>query len=229
MDEYRTPLAWPAVDFPTPPFPWKHFLATAVPLAALLIGTASLLANQLFVIIGLPILFGFLVFDLFRTLARRERQLYAEWLLRAEAGEVEALFFSGLHLVQARIRAHHASLAGFTLSGLPLKESRVPEADTGIRYLSRAAEAGHAMAQCALGKCYADGLGVPADVRVAVEWLRRAAEQGQVEAQRNLGRVFQYGLTGTRDPREARRWYQMAVAQGDEYAEEALRKLGRDN
>ena len=83
-----------------------------------------------------------------------------------------------------------------------------------VYWYQKAAEQGHAGAQCNLGFCYEKGLGVAQDWNQAVYWYRRAAEQGQVNAQCNLGNCYYYGWGVTKDYNQAVYWYQKAADAG---------------
>ena len=49
--------------------------------------------------------------------------------------------------------------------------------------LLKSAEAGNAKAQCDLGVCYYDGLGIDKDYNKSMEWFDKSAKQGYAEAQ----------------------------------------------
>ena len=46
-----------------------------------------------------------------------------------------------------------------------------------VEYYTRAAQQGHAAAQCGLGFCYKNGEGVTQDYKKAAEWFTKAANQ----------------------------------------------------
>ena len=58
----------------------------------------------------------------------------------------------------------------------------------------KAAEQGHAAAQCNIGPMYAQGRGVARSDAAAVSWFRKAAKRGHLGAQRNLGRMLRAGI-----------------------------------
>ncbi len=89
------------------------------------------------------------------------------------------------------------------------------DTDTISPLLSRA-EAGDALAQLELGKCYYEGNGVEKDVTLALYWLRLAAEQGNGEAQCDVGIFYEFGEGVEMDYGEAVKWYRLAAEQGDE-------------
>ena len=55
-----------------------------------------------------------------------------------------------------------------------------------MKWFRKAANQGHARAQCNLGECYYFGYGVEQSYEEAVKWFRKAAEQGSTDAKRLL-------------------------------------------
>ena len=82
-------------------------------------------------------------------------------------------------------------------------------------WFRKAAECGHAAAQCALGVCYAEA----GDLINAVSWYTKAAEQGMSDAQYNLGWCYLYGEGVEADATESVRWFYLAAEQGDDLAQ----------
>ena len=56
-----------------------------------------------------------------------------------------------------------------------------------VKWYRKAAEQGHAGAQCNLGTMLVRGLSTAKNEAEAVKWLQKAAEQGHERAQFNLG------------------------------------------
>jgi TPR repeat protein len=80
----------------------------------------------------------------------------------------------------------------------------------------KAAEDGHALAQCKLGFClFSTGRGVTTNVEAAAEWYAKAAAQGFSAAQFNLGVLYANGIGVAQDFKAAAAWYAKAAAQGD--------------
>jgi len=75
------------------------------------------------------------------------------------------------------------------------------------------AEAGDAVAQFELGRCYAEGLGVQQDPKLSVMWFLKAAEQGHAVAQKQLAWCYANGLGVKKDPEQAKAWADKAAAQ----------------
>lgn len=59
--------------------------------------------------------------------------------------------------------------------------------DEALRYLTRSANAGNAVAQNNLAYMYANGKGVEQDYEKAFEWGMKSAMQGNAESQCSLG------------------------------------------
>ena len=82
---------------------------------------------------------------------------------------------------------------------------------------------GDASAQCALGKMYVGGDGVPKDVAEGAKWLRKAADQEDAKAQYLLGLVLFEGLGGTpQDAAEGAKWTRLAAEKGSDEAQHML-------
>ena len=84
-----------------------------------------------------------------------------------------------------------------------------------MRAWRKAAEGGHARAQCRLGYCYDLGKGVAKDDVAASEWYAKAAEQGLAAAQLNLGVLYENGRAVTQDFKAAAALFAKAAASGD--------------
>ena len=85
-----------------------------------------------------------------------------------------------------------------------------------------AAEQGNAVAQCNLGICYANGMGVEKDEEKAVDWFFKAAEQGNANAQYNLGVCYHNGQGVEKDYARAVKSYRKAAEQGNADAQSNL-------
>ena len=83
-----------------------------------------------------------------------------------------------------------------------------------VEWYRKAAEQGHACAQCNLGQCYYNGEGVEQDYVKAVEWYRKAADQGDAQAQCNLGECYHSGRGVDQGYAKAVEWYRKAAEQG---------------
>lgn len=99
------------------------------------------------------------------------------------------------------------------------KENRFEEA---AKWFTKAAEKGHAGAQCALGLLYMQGLGVMQDKTEAVKWVRKAAEKGYDKAQYDLGECYSRGEGVAENKIEALKWYRKAAEQGYADAQYAI-------
>ena len=77
----------------------------------------------------------------------------------------------------------------------------------------KAADQGHAQAQCNLGSMYKQGQGVPQSYKAALVWYRKAADQGHADAQFNLGLMYDQGRGVPQNFKEALVWYRKAADQ----------------
>jgi hypothetical protein len=85
------------------------------------------------------------------------------------------------------------------------------------------AEAGNAIAQRLLGKCFEGGCGVPASLALAVQWYGRAATSRDVEASRILGLILAHGRAPIpADGESAVRIMKVAAKGGDLVAQREL-------
>jgi TPR repeat protein len=95
---------------------------------------------------------------------------------------------------------------------------------SAIRLLSESANRGDLEAKAVLSLAYAEGKGVPRDLKYARSLLEQAGDGGNVEAQSTL--IFLYsngGLGYEKNQTEAVRWARRAAAAGDGPAIEFLR------
>ena len=90
--------------------------------------------------------------------------------------------------------------------------------DETLARLVRAADAGDARAQFALGDLYDNGEGVPHDPKRALRYYTLAADQGHTSAEFNVGSIHENGDGVSRDVAAARRWFERAAAKGHDKA-----------
>jgi tetratricopeptide (TPR) repeat protein len=83
-----------------------------------------------------------------------------------------------------------------------------------VKCFAKAAEQGHPEAQCNLGICYMDGLGVAKDEAEAVKWFSKAAEQGIAHAEYCLGVAYFFGRGVSKDFSLALDWWRRAAEHG---------------
>lgn len=95
-----------------------------------------------------------------------------------------------------------------------------------VKWYMKAAEMGHADAQCDLGNCYYYGEGLPENYERSVYWYEKSAEQGNVRALYNLGNSYYYGEGIARNEKLAIAYYDRAASLGSVQAEERLEELG---
>lgn len=106
----------------------------------------------------------------------------------------------------------------------------VPASDaTAHRWLLRAADAGHADAMAAVGRCLHDGAGVAVDLVAAGRWYERAIEAGSEIALADLGRLLSEDDPRVRDVERAREVLERGWEQhGDEACAGLLADLLED-
>jgi TPR repeat protein len=95
----------------------------------------------------------------------------------------------------------------------------VPQSyDQSIMWLERAANQGHAGAQCQLGHTHREGNGPingTGRFNEAIRWYQLAADQGHADAQLHLGILHHAHLL---DDQKARHWLALSAGQGNESA-----------
>ena len=90
------------------------------------------------------------------------------------------------------------------------------------------AEQGYPLAECQIGYCYQEGLGVEKDLEKALYWTRRAAEHGDWDGQYNLGCFYEEGTGIARDMEQAAHWYREAARQSHDLAIQKCKELNID-
>ena len=113
--------------------------------------------------------------------------------------------------------------AQYILGLIYFKGEEVPQDyKEAVKWYRKAAELGHANAQCNLGTMLAWHLpGEPHDYKEAVKLFRMSAEQGHARAQNCLGRMYlREGVF--QDNKEAYAWFSTAKANGYREAESFL-------
>ena len=99
------------------------------------------------------------------------------------------------------------------------------DAEGAAMFYKRAAEVGHARAQCSYGKCLYTGNGVAKDPAEAFRWFKKAADQDLNIAQYNLGVMYLKGVYVPKDLDQAKTYFTQAAENGHEDAEKILKKL----
>jgi TPR repeat protein len=88
-----------------------------------------------------------------------------------------------------------------------------------------AATQGNAYAQKMLADMYAQGRGVPRNLRLAADWREKAAKRGNVEAQLLLGKMYLNGEGVEKDQTKAESWLERAAIEGNSEAQYLIGKL----
>ncbi len=94
--------------------------------------------------------------------------------------------------------------------------------DEAVKLWKKAAELGDVTAQCELGNCYGNGVGVEQDEEEAFRWYKKAAEQGDADAQHMLNIHYSNGKGVGKNEVEVFKRYKKAAEQGDVNAQYML-------
>jgi localization factor PodJL len=86
--------------------------------------------------------------------------------------------------------------------------------EQAVSWLDRAAKAGIAPAQLALGGIYEKGLGVAKDPQLARVYYLAAAQRGNAKAMHNLAVLYAQGAGGNLDYASAAQWFRKAAMHG---------------
>ena len=105
---------------------------------------------------------------------------------------------------------------------LGLVSVREKDYSHAVKCFTNAAKQGHPEAQCKLGVCYMDGLGVAKDEAEAVKWFSKAAQQGNAYAEYSLGVVYFCGRGVAKDISTALKWWRRAAENGSAHAQHNL-------
>ena len=120
---------------------------------------------------------------------------------------------------EARRKAQEEAEKNYNIGIEHYKKEEYSEA---AKWYKKAAEQGHAEAQCQLARCYSWGHGLTKDYSKAFEWYKKAAEQGHAEAQCQLADCYFWGHGLTKDYSKAFEWYKKAAEQGNAEAQGSL-------
>jgi hypothetical protein len=132
-----------------------------------------------------------------------DRKLFEDTKAKAEKGEASA-------------QCALAEIYGFGSFG---KTKNPVEA---VKWYQKAADQGLTEAECNLGDCYKDGIGVAQSATEAVRWYQKAANQGYASAQFNLGSCYYAGIGVDKDANEGVKWWRRAADQGESFAQAKL-------
>ncbi len=83
-----------------------------------------------------------------------------------------------------------------------------------VEWYTKAAEQGHAGAQCALGVCYYFGYGVNKNYIEAAKWFEKASQQDSAEASYRLAQCYEYGNGVEQDKQKAKELFEKAEQLG---------------
>lgn len=85
----------------------------------------------------------------------------------------------------------------------------------GAYCLRKVAEAGLPEAECQMGVCYLDGIGVSQSWQDAMYWFTKGAMHGHPRAMRQLAMMHHYGMGTVSNIMKALEWYTNAAESGD--------------
>ncbi len=91
-----------------------------------------------------------------------------------------------------------------------------------VKWFTKAAEQGNALAQFAIGMMHERGRGVVESPSEAIRWYRMAAEQGEPNAQYCLGLISSEGKSVQKDSATAAEWFAKAAEKGHAQAQARL-------
>lgn len=114
-----------------------------------------------------------------------------EFLPLAERNDVVASYYLGLMLLEGH---------GVTRN-----------VEEGLRWLGRAADGGHTVAQLKLAELYEAGEAIGQDYRAAALWMQESAYGGNADAQYYLGMYYQLGRGVVQDDAQAYEWVHRSV------------------
>lgn len=117
--------------------------------------------------------------------------LYQNYIQKAEAGDKEAQYQTGI--------AYQSCSSGVE-----------QDHQKSFQWLMRAAEQGHAQAQCEIGVNYSLGLGVKQDLNQALIWYRKAADQEYGNGFRLLALAYEMGEGVEKNTQTAEELYRRA-------------------
>lgn len=92
-------------------------------------------------------------------------------------------------------------------------------------WFEQAAIHGNAYAEERLGDLYEQGLGVPANSKLAFDWRMKAANRGVLQAQLKIGKMYQEGVGVGKDIDQAIYWFHRAATEGNAEAQYLLGKI----
>lgn len=93
----------------------------------------------------------------------------------------------------------------------------------GAQWLLKEAKRNNATAQCLLGECYRDGIGVSQSDTLAVKWFKEAADREYPKGQYNLGMAYLNGSGVEVDPQSA---FELFLASANNGCVDAMYELG---
>ena len=91
-----------------------------------------------------------------------------------------------------------------------------------------AANAGDAIAQHKIGRCFFHGIGVNQDYKQAFMWYKKSADKGYKSGLADVGYCYYYGYGVPKDLHQSLYWYEKAAAQGSIAAKSWINQIRSD-
>lgn len=129
-------------------------------------------------------------------------------LLRWELGEWE----EAVRLY--RRAAEVGDVGGMCNLGIACLQVQPPNTKEAVKWLYKAATAGHARAQYQLALCLHQGCGTDRHLSEAARWYLRAAERGYARAMYNVSLCYSLGQGFHKSHRLAKKWMKQAADHG---------------
>jgi TPR repeat protein len=92
-------------------------------------------------------------------------------------------------------------------------------------WFEQAAQQGNGYAQKMLGDLYAQGRGVPQNLKLTADWREKAAKRGNIQAQLLLGKMYLKGEGVEKNEIKAEEWLNRAAIAGDSEAQFLMGKI----
>ncbi len=97
--------------------------------------------------------------------------------------------------------------------------------EKAVKWLEKAAQNNHAIAQFALASCYSNGYGVPKNPEKAFEFFNRSAKNGNAQAFYSLAQCYEKGLGVKENLYKATYFYLFSIIKANSNASENIKQL----
>jgi TPR repeat protein len=150
-----------------------------------------------------------------------------EWFERAKTAKSQNQLIEFFECLQRTVALDPEHTDGLDQLGMAYHDGigTLRDQVAAVEYFRRAAERGHAQAQCHLGLVYDLGHGVARNKVEGLEWERKAAEQGYAPAVWRLADRYAWGKGVPRSRFQAEAWYRKAAEKGHAPSQFELAKM----